>query len=123
MTKLSPWAWRLAVAAHLSLILLMSLRSGLSPWLLLVAPLLLPLPGMLRRRDYTCAWASMLVVFYCAAYLAAGYAEPARKWAHFAFAAVAALDFSGLVLFVRLGARERFAESAARTARSAGASH
>lgn len=107
MRPLSRWARGLAVVSHLLLIAGMALRAGFSPALLLAAPLLLPLPGILRGRTYTCAWASMLLCFYAAGYLAAGYADPAQKWACFALASLAALDFTGLVLYVRLLARER----------------
>lgn len=111
--KLSRIARTVAIGAHLSLIVLLLLRAQLGPASLLAIPLSFPLPGLLRGRSYTCAWASMLVTFYVAGYLAAGYADPANKWSAFALASVAALDFVGLVLYVRLRARERAWESRA----------
>lgn len=104
--KLSRLARALALGAHLSLIVLMLLRAQFGLGSLLALPLLFPLPGMMRGRSYTYAWASMLLVFYAGGYLAAGYADPAQKWSAFALASVAAADFVGLVLYVRLRARE-----------------
>jgi uncharacterized membrane protein len=42
------------------------LRPGGSWMVLKTLPLLLPLPGILRGRRYTCQWASMLILAYCA---------------------------------------------------------
>lgn len=119
--KLSRWAYFAAIGSHLLLIVLMLVRDGFGASTLLVLPLLLPLPGLLRGREYTYGWASMLLTFYVGSYLASGYAEPAQKWAAFGIAAVAAIDFVSLALYVRLGQRER-AGSAARTAASDAAS-
>ncbi|WP_020650794.1 DUF2069 domain-containing protein [Solimonas variicoloris] len=103
----------LALAAHLALIVLLMalLRSPLA----LAAALLLflPLPGMLRGRRYTHAWASMLLVGYCALLLANGYAQPQARALMFGLAALAAADFVGLVLYVRISAREARGAAAA----------
>lgn len=103
---LSPWLRGITLASHLALIAAVALRSGGGLPLILVAPLLLPLPGLLRGRDYTFAWSTMLVVFYAGGYLAAGYATPADKWICFGIAGLAAIDFVGLNLYVKSRARE-----------------
>ncbi len=104
---LSRWAYRLTVASHLALIVVIALRSGWGVPMLLVLPLLFPLPGLLRGRDYTFAWATMLLVFYVGGYLAAGHANPADKWACFGVAALAALEFVSLSVYVKVRSRER----------------
>lgn len=104
---LSPWAYRVAVASHLALMLVIALRSGWGVPMILVVPLLFPLPGLLRGRDYTFAWATMLLVFYVGGYLAAGHANPADKWACFGVAALAALEFVSLSVYVKARSKER----------------
>ncbi|MGH8457299.1 MAG: DUF2069 domain-containing protein [Stenotrophobium sp.] len=103
---------RAVLASHLALIVVLALYSGLSVRLIQILPLLLPLPGMLRGRVYTHAWATMLLAFYVAAWLAAGYMQPAQKWLCFGIAALAAVDFVCLNLFVRFRAREQTAQTA-----------
>lgn len=118
---------RLALISHLLLMLLVALRAPSALSLLLAALLMFPVPGMLRGQSYTFAWASMLVAFYVAGYLAAGYARPDSRLIAFAIAAVAAVDYLSLMMFVRFRARERAAGSApapaARTAGSDDAAH
>jgi len=84
----------------------------------LVTALLLPaLPGLWGGREYTYAWMSLLLSFYSAGLLSEGVAVPAHKPVAWALAAVAAVEFSALVLYVRLRGRERAAASpAAQTA-------
>lgn len=108
---LSEWARRLALISHCALIAALVLRSGLGNGLLLIVPLLLPLPGLVKQRAYTYAWASMLVTFYVAGFLSGAYAHPEAKRVSFALAALAAVDFVSLVLYVRLRARERTAQA------------
>jgi uncharacterized membrane protein len=116
---LSRYAQALAVFSHCALLiaLLHSSQTGIG----IIAALLLlaPLPGLLRGREYTYSWACMLIAFYCAMWLAEGYADPQSKLRAFVIAGIAALDFVSLVLFVRLRGRERLAQKAA----SAAASH
>ena len=112
MRPLSDYARALALAAHLALIIVLLHRGGSLLTLLGALLLLLPLPGLLRGREYTHSWASMLVAFYCALWLAEGWADPAQQTLAFAIAGLAALDFVGLVLFVRLRGRERLASAA-----------
>jgi uncharacterized membrane protein len=110
---LSAYARAVTLAAHVLLI------AGIALWsasLLgyIVAALLLPaVPGLLRGRPYTYAWSSLLLTFYCAGLLAEGVAMPARQPVAWTLAAVAAVEFSALVLFVRLRSRERRAAAAA----------
>lgn len=113
-------AWRAASLAHLALILAVALREWSVLGVLLAAMLCIPLPGILRGRSYTCAWASMLVGIYVAGYLAAGYARPAAKLEAFALATLALLDYLSLMMYVRWRGREALA---ARTEPSGGAAH
>ncbi|HWU68712.1 MAG TPA: DUF2069 domain-containing protein [Stenotrophobium sp.] len=110
---ISPRLRMAALLFHLLLIAVLALDSGWSVRLLQVLPLLLPLPGLLRGRVYTFKWATMLLTFYVAGWLAAGTMQPAQKWLCFGIAALAALDFVALNLFVRFQARERIARTAA----------
>ena len=59
----------------------------------------------------------MLVVFYAGGYLAAGWDRPDVRLGAFAVASVAAAEFVGLLMFVRLKGREA-AMARARAARS-----
>lgn len=103
---LSTYMRIMALAAHLALIVLLIVTSvsklGLFAALLLFAPL----PGLLRGSRYVHAWASMLLVFYCALLLANGYAQPQTRLLMFTLAGLAAIDFTGLVMYVRFGTRE-----------------
>ncbi len=104
---LSVYMRLLALAAHLALIVVLLIISAESKLGLFAALLLFaPLPGMLRGSRYVHAWASMLVVIYCAVLLANGYARPQTQTLMFVLASLAAADFIGLVLYVRFSARE-----------------
>lgn len=105
-------AYRCASVAHGALIVGVAVREWSGLGLLLALILCAPLPGILRGRTYTCAWASMLVGFYVAGYLAAGYARQEDRWSAFAMAALAAADYLSLMLFVRWRGRERAAAMA-----------
>ena len=102
------------LVAHVSLIALLAALSGASVGLLLIVPLLAPLRGLWRGERYTYAWSSMLIVFYCAGFLAEAYMRRSMMWPLRAAAIVAALEFVSLILFVRLQAREARAEAAGR---------
>ncbi len=106
---LSHWMRLLASGTHLALLVLVTLDGEFGTGSLLALPLVLPLPGILRGRRYTYSWACMMLAFYAAGYLSAGYADPLHKWKSFSIASVAAVDFVALVLFVRFLARERIA--------------
>lgn len=96
----------LALISHLALIVLLiataASKLGIVAGLLLFAPL----PGMLRGSRYVHAWASMLLVVYCALLLANGYAQPPTQRLMFLLAALAAADFTGMVLYVKFGSLE-----------------
>lgn len=68
---------------------------------LLVLPLLLALPGLLRGRAYTASWATLLVAFYCALLLAEAVAQPAQRLALLGLSTLAALDFVALMLYAK----------------------
>lgn len=106
---LSPWMQRLALLSHLALIAAMVWVNPPVRAAVLVAPLLLPLVGLFKGRDYTYAWTTMLLAFYVGGWLAAGYYNPAQKWVSFGIATFAAVDFVALNLFVKFRARERSA--------------
>lgn len=110
--KPSAWCLRLALAAHVVLVLLVAVREASALGWLLAAVLATPIPGLLRGQVRTAAWGSMLVAFYVAGYLAAGYAQPAEKAQTFALASLAALDYLSLIAFVRFRARERAVDGA-----------
>ena len=97
MTERPPLSARLrvaALAAHALLLAGLPFVGGLTG-ALLALPLLAPLPGLWRGRPYTYAWASMLVLFYIAGLVV--YRGPPTL----ALAALGALEFLALVLFVR----------------------
>lgn len=104
---LSTWAWLVAIVAHFVLANGLWLWAGLLPGLLIVLPLALALPGLLRRRAYTAGWMTLLLVLYVAGLLSEAYAIPSRRAIGLALSYVAVLEFAALVLFVRLLARER----------------
>jgi uncharacterized membrane protein len=107
---LSQYAKGAALTAQFTLMFWLAVQQGSLAWLgaLLLA---LPVPGLLRERIYTYQWASMLVAFYSALWLAEGYAQPDRRLEAFGIAAVAAIDFVSLVMFVRWRQRERLAQA------------
>jgi uncharacterized membrane protein len=92
------WARRLALGAHVALLVALPALAQLTG-ALCALPLLVPLPGLVRGRPYTYAWASMLVVFYAAGLLVAAKSGAGPQW--LALAILAALEFCALVLFVR----------------------
>lgn len=114
---LSQYAKGAALAAHTLLLLALAAQGSNLSWLgaLLLA---LPLPGMLQGRIYTYQWASMLLAFYCALWLAEGWADPAHRALAFGIAALAAADFVSQVLYVRLRNREGTGRAAASGAAS-----
>ncbi len=73
MKPLSLYARLTALVMHLALIVALIWGSQSSLGLIGAFGLFLPLPGLLRGRERTHAWASMLLVGYCALLLANGY--------------------------------------------------
>lgn len=111
---LSDYAWPVALLTHLLMIAALgvlavkgSVLSGAAALLLLPS-----LPGLLRRRRYTYQWTCMLLSIYCALWLAEGWYAPATSATAFSVAALAALEFTALALYVRLLNRERPAPAA-----------
>ena len=103
---LSRWMRVLALLAHFALMLGLIAGSGSRLAWLAALLLLAPLPGLWRGRRYTYGWASMLLVGYCAVLLSNAYSQPAARELMLALASCAALEFSGIVLYVRFSARE-----------------
>ena len=84
------------------------LRPGGS-WLALKAlPLLAPLPGILRRKIYTCQWSSMLILAYFTEGVVRGYSESglSARLAH-AEIALSLLFFCSVIACVRVSARRQ----------------
>lgn len=106
MRRWSPWFRHAAVVLHSLLIAGMAWRAE-SVLDGVVTALLLPaLPGLVRGHLRTYGWASMLVAFYAALWLANAYgAGPERPMA-LLLATLAALDFSAIALFARFRRRE-----------------
>ena len=98
-------AQNFALLAHALLIAGIGWKVGVSVGLVLLLPLVAALPGLWRGRPYTYAWASMLLVFYCAGLLTEAYMRSSQGTQFRMLAFVSALEFVSLVLFVRLRAR------------------
>lgn len=111
---LSQWAWALALAGHFVLANGLWLWAGLLPGLLLVLPLALAVPGLVRRSTYTAGWMTLLLVLYIAALLSEAFSMPGRRTVALALSCTAMFEFIALVLFVRFTARERPPASVAR---------
>ena len=70
--------------------------------------LLLPaLPGLVAGRLRTYGWASMLLAFYSAFWLAEWVMPGGRQPMVLAMAGLTALDFTAIALYARLARRER----------------
>ncbi|GAC1626573.1 MAG: hypothetical protein NVS9B10_14630 [Nevskia sp.] len=104
---LSHWAWAAAIACHFILANGLWLWAGFLSGLLLVLPLAAAIPGLVRRSGYTAGWLTLLLVLYVAALLSEGFSIPSRRVVAIALSTVAMFEFTALVLFVRLLARER----------------
>lgn len=104
---LSRWMRGLALVAHGALMLGLLVASGSRLAWLAAALLLLPLPGLWRGARYTYAWMSMLLVGYCAILLSNAYADSGARPLMFTLASLAAIEFAGVVLYVRFSDREK----------------
>ena len=73
------------------------------PWLAAFwcAPLLLPLPGMLRGRSYTYAWNSMLLLLYLTLGISEAMSAPQERGFAYAVLLCTAITFVGCQLYVR----------------------
>jgi len=107
MKPLSRWPHAIAVAAHLGLIIGLIWTSRSTLGLLLALLLFLPLPGLLRGRERTHAWVSMLLAFYCAGLLSNAYVQTQGRALSFVLAALAAIEFCAAMIYVRWRAHER----------------
>lgn len=99
--RLLRWAKGATLLSHVALIVLVGGRGHLLG-IIGAALLATALPGLLRERRRSYQWASLLVVFYCALWLADGWAGLGDRRLSFAIAAVAALDFVSLLAYARL---------------------
>lgn len=109
--KLSVPMQALTLACHLALITgLLWIGGRLS--IVFGLLLFLPLPGLLRGKERTHAWLSMLIAFYCAALASNAYSSASGSALWFVLATLAALEFAAAVLYVRFRARERPAVAA-----------
>ncbi len=104
-------------ARRLTLLVWTALAASLLAWIsvgyswllcaLAVLPLLVPLPGLVRGRPYTYAWASLFTVPYLVFALTELLANPAARWV----AAVSLLLvfgwFCAMVLFLRVARAHR----------------
>lgn len=116
MRKLSNSARILALAGLMSLAgclfywygeLLPSARLGAWLPMMLTAPLLIPLPGLIRGKAYTHAWTSLLSLLYIVWALTEILATPAARPAAYPAFFSGLLLFTGCLMFVRLGKREK----------------
>ena len=101
-----------AVAVHLlliaglwALILRSANHGGIFFAVIATLPLLAALPGLLRGSVYTGAWASLVAAFYGPLLLAEAYMQPHLRVALVVIACLGALDFVGLMLWVKASKR------------------
>ncbi len=105
-TPLSGYAWAVAIACHFVLANGLWIWAGLLTGFLLVLPLAIALPGLIRKKRYTAGWLTLLLSGYIAALVSEAASVPSRYTIALSFSAVAAVEFAALVLFVRWSARE-----------------
>lgn len=103
---MSVYAWAVALGCHFLLANGLWIWAGLLPGLLVVLPLALGLPGLLRRQRYTAGWLTLLLSGYIAALMSEAASVPSRYGIALGFSTLAAVEFVALVLFVRWSARE-----------------
>ena len=97
LTLLTTWYAWLAPMPRLPVALVL---------LVLVAPLLLPLRGLLHGRPYTHAWASYLALFYLAQGIVEAFARPDERGYAWAEIILSAMFYTGAILFARYRSRE-----------------
>ncbi|MGQ0501102.1 MAG: DUF2069 domain-containing protein [Panacagrimonas sp.] len=103
----SQLARRVVLVTHALLMAAVLLRNPSPVSVILLLVLCTPLPGLIRGRPYTYAWASLLIAFFVAGYLSDGFAVAGTRLSAFAIGSVAALEFVSLMMFVRWTAREK----------------
>lgn len=101
------WALRVALLAQAGLAAGLVAWSGWIAGVILSAPMLITLPGLLRRRPRAAAWAGYLMIVYFAALMSEAYALRSRHFDGLLLASVTLVAFFSLLLFVRWSARER----------------
>lgn len=102
----SQYAHALVLICHAALVIGLWLWAGPLTGFLLVLPLLIAVPGLIRGRRYTAGWMTLLISGYIAALMSEAQAVPSRHDLALLFSAIAAVEFAALVLFVRWSARE-----------------
>ena len=75
-------------------------------FLLYVLPLLLPLPGIIRGKPYTHAWANFIVLYYLLHGLTVLYAVASERWLAAIEVVLVVGMFIGCSVFARLRGRE-----------------
>lgn len=75
--------------------------------IVLLAPLLIPMRGMLHGRPYTHAWASMLSLFYFCLGVMHAWSEPAARGYGLSLTAFSLMFFCGSIFYVRYSRPER----------------
>ncbi|MDP3295246.1 MAG: DUF2069 domain-containing protein [Nevskia sp.] len=105
-TPLSRYAWFVLIACHAVLIAGLWVWAGPITGAMLVLPLLLAVPGLLKAKRYTAGWMTLLISAYVAVLLSEAQAVPSRYDLAVLFSVIAAVEFAALVLFVRWSARE-----------------
>lgn len=101
--RLTVWLW-----CAVSLSLLAWIAVGYS-WVLCVVavvPLLTPLPGLLRGRRYTYAWATLFAVPYLAFAVTELLVAPASRWVAALSGLLVFAWFCSMILYLR-ASRER----------------
>lgn len=96
--RASVWLWG-ALAASL-----LGWYAAGYPWLLCAlaaAPLLAPLPGLIRGRRYTYAWSTLFAVPYLAFAVTELLVNPAARWAASLSLALVFAWFCAMVLYLR----------------------
>jgi uncharacterized membrane protein len=100
----------IALLGHFGLILTLALWFGVlapselfGPWLALfwIAPLLLPLPGLLLGHSYTYAWNSMLLLLYLTLGITEAMSTPQERSLAYAVLLCTAVTFVASQLYVR----------------------
>lgn len=103
---LSRYAWFVLIACHAALVVGLWAWAGPITGALLVLPLLIAVPGLLKARRYTAGWMTLLISGYIAALMSEAQAVPSRHDLALMFSVIGAVEFAALVLFVRWSARE-----------------
>lgn len=106
----------LALLSHLALLIWMSVWYFALPMdadysttfkiLIYILPLLLPLPGIVKGKPYTHAWASFIVLLYLLHGITVIYAEPSQMYYAIIELVLAVAMFVGCSAFARLRGQE-----------------